>query len=260
MWGGHARGSSRFFNDGAAYHPATDTWRPLPAAPLSARAPVATVWTGRELIVWGSTSRVGGDVRDGAAFNPRTNQWRTIAPAPLVLNHAGWPSPSTVWTGQEMVVLGSRLDDNNAITPPWSLYSTGLAYNPATDAWRELPRIRLSPQASTAVWTGNRVLAWDYELRAAAYDPKQDSWRRLPNLPLDACEAAPDGAATHRVVLAQGCGHALWDIRAGMWLKAERKENRYDGHGRVVAAGPVFLIAGATHESGANGLVAYNPR
>jgi hypothetical protein len=258
VWGGYAKG--RTFNDGAAYDPATDTWRLLPAAPLSDRAPVTTVWTGNELIVWGNTSRSGGDIRDGAAFNPRTNRWRMIEPAPLALNHAGWPSPSTVWTGQEMVVIGSRLDDNNATTPAWTPYSTGLAYNPATDAWRELPRTRLSPQASTAVWTGSKVLAWDYELRAAAYDPEQDSWRRLPNLPIDACEAAPDGAATDRVVLAQGCGHALWDTQADKWIKVEPKKNRYYGHGRVVAAGPVFLIAGATHESNANGLVAYNPR
>jgi hypothetical protein len=257
VWGGYAKGST--FNDGAAYDPATDTWRPLPAAPLSQRTPVTTVWTGDELIVWGSTDTAGGEVRDGAAFNPHTNRWRTIAPAPLALNHAGWPPPSTVWTGQEMVVVGSRLDDNNATTPPWSLYSTGLAYNPATDAWRKLPRVKLSPQASTAVWTGDRVLAWDYDLRAAIYDPKQDAWRRLPGPPVESCEASPEGAATDRMVLAQVCGHALWDTRAGKWSKAEPKRNRYYGHGRVVAAGPVFLIAGATHESDANGLIAYNP-
>ena len=258
VWGGYARGAT--FNDGAAYDPATGAWRPLPTAPLSQRAPVATVWTGNELIVWGSTSRDGGEVRDGAAFNPHTNRWRMIAPAPLALNHAGWPSPSTVWTGQEMVVVGSRLDENNATTPPWSLYSTGLAYNPVTDAWRELPRIRLSPQASTAVWTGSKILAWDYDLRAATYDPKQDSWRQLPRVPIDSCGAAPDGAATDRMVLAQGCGYALWDTQADKWVKAKRKENRNYGHGRVVAAGSVFLIAGSTHESDANGLVAYSPR
>ena len=256
VWGGYA-GST--FNDGAAYDPKTDTWRPLPAAPLSARVPVATVWTGTELIVWGSTARDGSDVRDGAAFNPQTNRWRTIAPAPVGLNQAGWPPPSTVWTGQEMVVVGSRLDDNNATTPPWSLYSTGLAYNPTTDAWRKLPRVKLSPQASTAVWTGSKVLAWDYDLRAAIYDPKQDAWRRLPGPPVESCSAASEGAATDRMVLAQVCGHALWDTRAGKWIKVEPKKNRYYGHGRVVAAGSVFLIAGANHESDANGLVAYNP-
>jgi hypothetical protein len=259
VWGGYGIGGSTF-NDGAVYDPATDTWRLLPTAPLSQRTPVATVWTGNELIVWGSTSRDGSEVRDGAAFNPQTNRWRTIAPAPVGLNHAGWPTPSTVWTGQEMVIVGARLDDNNATTPPWSPYSTGLAYNPTTDTWGELPRVKLSPQASAAVWTGSRVLAWDYDRRAAAYDPKRDSWRRLPGPPVDSCSAYPEGAATDRMVLASVCGHALWDIQAGKWSKVEPKKNRYYGHGRVVAAGPVFLIAGATHESDANGLVAYNPR
>ena len=33
-----------------------------------------------------------------------------------------------------------------------------------------------------------------------------------------------------------------------------------NGTGRIVAAGPVFLIAGAAHESSANGLGARRPR
>jgi len=254
VWGGYAKGGT--FDDGAAYDPATGTWRVLPAAPLSARAPVATVWTGTEMIVWGSTSRDQPAARDGAAFDPRASRWRTIAPAPVALNLAGWPSPSSVWTGQEMIVVGSLLDDNNASKLP---SATGLAYNPATDAWRELPKVKLSPQASTAAWTGSKVLAWDYDRRAAIYDPEQDSWRRLPNPPVGSCESYPDDAATGRLVFARLCGDALWDAQTGKWIKVEQRENRSYGHGRVVAAGPVFLVAGATHESDAHGLVAYNP-
>ena len=252
VWGGFARGA--MFADGAAYDPATGTWRVLPPAPLSARAPVATVWTGTEMIVWGSTSRNQPGARDGAAFDPRSNRWRAIAAAPVALNLAGWPSPSTVWTGREMLVIGSLLDNNNAATLP---DATGLAYDPATDTWRKLPSVRLSPQASAAAWTGSGVLALDYERRAAFYDPRRNAWRRLPGPPVEACEAAPDLAATGGVALAQGCGYALWDDDAGRWVKVEPKVG--NGSGRIVAAGPVFLIAGATHESSANGLVAYNP-
>ena len=121
-----------------------------PPAPLSARVPVATAWTGTELLVWGSTSRDAPGVRDGAAFYPRANRWRPIAPAPVALNLAGWPSPSTVWTGRELVVVGALLDDNNAAT---RRHVIGLAYDPAADRWRRLPDVRLSPQASAAVWT-----------------------------------------------------------------------------------------------------------
>jgi hypothetical protein len=252
VWGGYDRGST--FADGAAYDPATGAWRQLPAAPLSARAPVAAAWTGTEMLVWGSTSRVGPGVRDGAAFDPRANRWRTIAAAPVALNQAGWPSPSTVWTGREMVVLGSLLDGNNAATRP---DATGLAYDPAADSWRQLPTVRLSPQASAAAWTGREVLAVDYELRAAVYDPGRNAWRRLPHPPFEPCEGHPEVAATGGAVFAQGCGNALWDGDAGRWVKVEAKGRR--GVGRIVAAGPVFLIAGAGHGSGGNGLVAFNP-
>jgi hypothetical protein len=252
VWGGYAKGG--MFADGAAYDPAAGSWRLLPAAPLSARAPVATVWTGSEMIVWGSTSRNERGVRDGAAFDPRANRWRTIGPAPVALNLAGWPTPSTVWTGREMVVIGSLLDNNNVATRP---DATGLAYEPATGTWRTLPPVRLSPQASAAAWTGSGVLAVDYERRAAIYDPGRNAWRRLPGPPVEACEAYPDIGATGGVALVQGCGHALWDGDAGRWVKVEAKDR--NGTGRIVAAGPVFLIAGATHESSANGLAAYNP-
>jgi hypothetical protein len=125
------------------------------------------------------------------------------------------------------------------------------------DAWRALPRVELSPQASTVAWTGGEVLAWDYLLDAALYDPGRDRWRRLPGLPLREFECYPDSAANDQVVFARYCGgHALWDRRAGRWVRVE--EHGFARH--VVAAGPVFLFAGATHESDVNRLSAYNPR
>ena len=54
-----------------------------------------------------------------------------------------------------------------------------------------------------------------------------------------------------------GRGHALWDLEAGRWVKI--RDAPRNGQGRMVAAGPVFLIAGPTNESSANGLVAYHP-
>jgi hypothetical protein len=247
VWGGYATGTTSF-DDGAAYRPATDTWRMLPAAPLSARTPAATAWTGKELVVWGHTGRGGAEVRDGAAFDPTTWRWRTIAPAPVALNQA-----AAVWTGREVVMVGSRLDHDNAASTP---HAVGLAYRPATDAWRALPGVELSPQASTVAWIGGEVLAWDYLLDAALYDPTQNHWRRLPGLPLKEYECYPDSAANDRVVFARYCGgDALWDRRAGNWIKVEE----HGFAGQVVAAGPVFLFAGATHESDVNRLTAYNP-
>jgi hypothetical protein len=67
----------------------------------------------------------------------------------------------------------------------------------------------------------------------------------------------PGLAADGRVAFARGCGDALWDLEAGRRVKVRRTPR--NGQGRIVAAGLVFLIAGASHESSGNGLVAYHP-
>ncbi|MBA2643371.1 MAG: hypothetical protein H0U82_10650, partial [Actinobacteria bacterium] len=70
IWGGTDERFQRFFRDGAAYDPESDSWRRLPRAPISARAPLS-VWTGRELLVWATAVRVRDRPRDGAAYDPR---------------------------------------------------------------------------------------------------------------------------------------------------------------------------------------------
>jgi hypothetical protein len=49
----------------AAYNPATDSWRRLPAMPSPCTG-FAAAWTGRQLIVWGG----GKNYADGAAYTP----------------------------------------------------------------------------------------------------------------------------------------------------------------------------------------------
>jgi hypothetical protein len=247
IWGGWS--SAGELEDGAAYDPAADAWRPLAAGPLSGRVPVASVWTGAELIVWGDVSRTKADV-EGAAYDPATDTWRRLAPAPLALNEAG-----AVWTGEEMVVFGARLDSRN-----WSdtRDARGIAYNPAQDRWREISPYPLSPQASAVVWSGHEVIAWDYDLAAGAYDPSSDSWRDLPDVPLEFSECYPAGAVGGHVVLAWHCGRAaLLDLEQNAWRIVPAP---LDGpFGPPVAAGSVFLFAGASHEGRRNGLWAYRP-
>jgi hypothetical protein len=213
---------------------------------------VASAWTGRELLVWGSADRSNLDTRDGAAYDPGDDSWRPLAPAPFALNQA-----TSAWTGRELLVVGSRLDGNNHARAPGAV---GLGYDPARDRWRELPPTGLSPQASAVAWTGRELLAWDYELRAAAYDPDGDRWRRLPGLPLQFAECYPQGAATGWFVFAQLCAqHAVWDQRTGRWTRVGRD---LEPGAAVVPAGPVFLFAG-THAGpagpGPSRLLVYNP-
>ena len=61
VWGGLAGESfsTGQLGDGAAYNPRSRAWRMLPPAPIGPRAPLS-VWTGKELIVWGTAVRPGG--------------------------------------------------------------------------------------------------------------------------------------------------------------------------------------------------------
>jgi hypothetical protein len=243
IWGGDHAG------DGAAYDPGEDEWRTLPAAPLPPRTPVGAVWTGREMIVWGSVSRAASVV-EGAAYDPAVDRWRKFPPAPFALNEA-----TAAWTGDELIVFGARLDGNN-----WSdtEHARGAAFDPATDEWRVLPPYPFSPQASTAVWTGNELIVWDYELRAAAYDPARNEWRPLPKLPLDFSECYPDGALGDGLVLAWHCGEAvLLDLATDSWRPVERPPPHI--FAPPVAAGPVFLFVGAYDEAGDESAWAYRP-
>jgi N-acetylneuraminic acid mutarotase len=93
-------------NDGAAYNPDTDTWRPIAPAPNPAPDGSSSVWTETELFVWGPSP--------GARYNPATNTWG-------VMRMAGQPADNragnvTVWTGNEMIIWGGTVRMNTALT------------------------------------------------------------------------------------------------------------------------------------------------
>jgi hypothetical protein len=242
VWGGLAGDSFSFglLGDGAAYDPHAREWRPLPPAPIGPRAPLS-VWTGAELIVWGTAVRGGSMPRDGAAYRPATDTWRRIADAPIEVSDA-----VAVWTGREMIVFGAALSPaNNAPATPTAI---GAAYNPATDTWRSLPASPLSPQASTAAWNGRELIAWDYETEAEAYDPDRDVWRSLPRIPFDPVECYPRSARVAAFVVGEFCGGlAVFDgVR---WRDASLAG--VDGWIDLAPAGPVVLVLGIGDPGGA---------
>ena len=201
IWGGWDGGfrDPPYFSDGAAYDPVSGTWRMLPAAPIDART-AFSVWTGEEMIVWGSTDRADRRL-DGAAYDPFTSSWRKIADGPIDITDG-----SAIWTGDEMIVVGAALDGNNHADTPTAI---GVAYDPTSDTWRELPPSDLSPQAMTAEWLNGELIAWDYDQASAAYDPIDDVWRPLERVPLAFSECRPVSVATSRTVFGEFCGKTV---------------------------------------------------
>jgi hypothetical protein len=203
---------------GQAFDPSSRTWRMLPPAPIPAASRAkyrdgTTVWTGSELIVWGGGAPRGPGPRAGAAYDPATNRWRRIADAPIGLNLA-----SGVWTGDEMLVFGSLLDGRNYATTRTSI---GAAYDPTRDLWRRLPPSRLSPQATSAVMSGERVLAWDYEERSQEFDPDTNRWDPPKPMGFDFAECYPQSAVIPGHVIG-ACWHAfLYHTATASWRRID---------------------------------------
>ncbi len=213
FWGGRGADGG-LATDGAAFDLSTLTWRTIPDAPIEPRDPANVVWTGSEMIVWGGGPSRAQSYTNGAAYDPADDSWWPIANGPIALNLA-----SGIWTGHEEIVFGSNLNNRNIADTKTSV---GEAYDPTTDTWRTLSPSQLSPQATSAVWLGDRMLAWDYETHYQLYDPRTDTWTPPERMPLEASECYPDSVALGHVAFAWFCGNAaLYDGDVGTWQVLE---------------------------------------
>jgi hypothetical protein len=81
--------------DGALYDPVGDAWTPMSTvgAPPSAGA---CVWTGSEMLVWGSFANSFPLV--GGRYSPATNSWQ-----PMSTTNAPGNADTAVWTGTRMI-------------------------------------------------------------------------------------------------------------------------------------------------------------
>ncbi|HET8660811.1 MAG TPA: kelch repeat-containing protein [Micromonosporaceae bacterium] len=185
MWGGGCCGESSAA--GWAYDPQSNTWRTLPAAPLSGRH-ANGVWTGREMIVVGGTND-SGSLTDGAAYNPTSRTWRKLPSLPAPRSYA-----TLTWTGTEVLLVGGVEWDHGT----YRMYKDGFAYSPTTNRWRHLPDMAMPRSQHMAVWTGRQLLVWGgvttpYDSRresfatpphGVAYTPATNQWSALPRAPL----------------------------------------------------------------------------
>jgi len=230
-------------SDGAAYDPATKQWRVLPPSGLTGRAPLFA-WTGEELIVWGTSFRTRSRPLDGAAYNPVSDSWRMIAEGPIELTDA-----VGVWTGTEMIVFGAALHGGNFPETPTAI---GAAYNPASDTWRQLPESDIDPNANTASWLHDRLIAWDYSKHTSAYSPGSDTWVSLRGPPVDACEDVPASVTAEGFVFGQLCGE-LVVMRPGedSWHNVTRRDLPFWPASFAPAEDLVFVLGHESFDQGA---------
>lgn len=232
-----------FLGDGGAYDPVLDSWRMLPPAPIDARAPLS-VWTGREMLVWGTSVRVEDRPRDGAAYDPATDSWSSIAEAPIELTDA-----TAVWTGTEMIVFGAALHGGNVPETPTAI---GAAYDPASDTWRQLPDSDIDPNANTASWLDDRLIAWDYSEHTSAYAPDADAWASLRGPPVDACEDVPTSVTAEGFVFGRLCGELVVMLPGeDGWHNVTRRDLQFWPTGFVPVEDLVFVVGYESYDQGA---------
>jgi N-acetylneuraminic acid mutarotase len=155
VWGGGGSTFFSFYDSGARYNPATDTWTPISMAnaPIG-RAIHRAAWNGNEMIVWGGYAPI--PIFTGGRYNPAADSWTSI-------NETGAPGVSlyaAACTQNKFIVWGGL---NNSSQP----VHTGAVYDLESDKWTstvitngfgsQMPNARYSP---AACWTGTEMLIW----------------------------------------------------------------------------------------------------
>lgn len=197
-----------------AFDPQAQTWRRFAGPPPGPHFGVAYVWTGHQLILFGGGPQGSPLGSGGAVYDPSDDTWRVTLSAPIAMNLA-----DAVWTGKEMIVIGSDLDGRNVSRTPTAMAE---AYDPATDTWRRLPDPPISPQTSALAFVGGRVIAWEaYSPSSAEYLPGEDRWRSLDTGDLRGGECYAQGATIGDIVFTWNCGSpAAWYARTSSWVDA----------------------------------------
>src|SRR5690606_23574380 len=108
---------------GAAYDPATDTWRLIGVEGYEDKGEVTAraIWSGARALFWNVPS--DGDAI-ATQYDPTEDRWH-----PISLEGAPIPSAGVAWTGAEMLAWGYNGEGG---------YVSGGAYDPTTDSWRAL--------------------------------------------------------------------------------------------------------------------------
>lgn len=149
--------------------------------------------------------------------------WEAVEiPEPVAFCHEG-----VIATNEELVFWGGNRASCEYEAP---VGDPGMAYNPETGIWRQLPLGPLEPAvAPTGVWTGSEILICcgiegispvggrEIETnQAAAYDPETETWRRLSDAPLGGPFPVSVWTGTEMIVVTRD-GVAAYDLSADAW-------------------------------------------
>lgn len=265
VWGG-VDDSTKEVQNGLRYNLAANTWTTISTvnAP-AARTRHTAVWTGSEMLIWGgATADAEDEFFDGHRYQPGTGSWSPMQS----VGAPGISSPHAVWTGTEMIVLGTGL-------PGPSLQ--GKRYNPATNAWTAMSMTN-APALRTnfaLLWTGTEVILWGGgnlgvgNATGGRYNPATNSWSATSLVNAPPGRSHPEAVWTGSEMIIFGGGpdfgiyptvNARYNPAANTWtaISATGAPSARTGHSVVwdgtrmivwggEAAGPVYQSIGGLY-------------
>ena len=161
-------------SSGGRYNPSTDSWTATGTtnAP-AARAGHTAVWTGSEMIVWGSSFD-----SSGGRYNPSTDSWTATSTTNAPEHRSGHRA---VWTGSDMIVWGGAYVSGIVV-----YLNTGGRYDPSSDSWVATSTTNAPAPRDfhTGVWTDSEMIIWGGHAPSSGnasntggrYNPSTDSW------------------------------------------------------------------------------------
>jgi hypothetical protein len=166
----------------ATYDPAANSWTTGTAAPAQAPLFGDAFWTGKEMIVWGTSAGSGDSAGqlEGFGYDPATGKWSTLPSSPL--GRPGRDSMLAVWTGRLLVVGGGASTT--------ALQKDAAAYNPVTGSWLRLPDAPVGFEGNGIapdIWTGGSVITIEDGVaggRPLSLDLTTGRWSLGPKAPV----------------------------------------------------------------------------
>lgn len=204
---------------------------------------------------------VGGvsAVTRGAGNESPTPAEQTTRPAPLA---SGWHSlpdmpltprwsPFTVWTGEEVLVMGGIRQDYVGGPAPFPSLREGAAYDPETSEWRAIAEapVPVWDQSESVVVGDTVVVVSGYDW--LSYDIADDEWRRLtapdvrmPQPSLATTEGSPDlvYALDEYEVEAKTAPVQVLDLDTGDWSQLPRSPHLPTLDQRTLVGTPDGLV------------------
>jgi N-acetylneuraminic acid mutarotase len=176
VWGGvDASNDKSMFVDGAAYDPASDSWR-LIAEPQTTEGRKQTVgtWTGTRVMFWGGIRSNGQASAFHDLYDPNSDTWTTEPDA----SAGRLMGAATSWSGSIFYVCGGSASKG-------SVSDKAYAYDAREGAWSTLPVAPAARMLAFGQWDGSELVVWGGRDTGAdlatgfRYEPARNTWLDL---------------------------------------------------------------------------------